>query len=92
MWCPKKAACTIGDKQIQPRLALIASLDTDGNVFFALTQSITNSEVMLLFMSSLARKLDSELPFWRDNTVFLLDGAKYHTSIETKDYLKKLKL
>ena len=37
MWCPKKAACTIGDKQIQPRLALIASLDTDGNVFFALT-------------------------------------------------------
>jgi hypothetical protein len=34
-------------------------------------------------MSSLARKLDSELPFWRDDTVFLLDGAKYHTSIET---------
>ena len=47
---------------------------------------------MLLFMSCLARKLDGELPFWRDNTVILLDGAKYHTSIETFDYLMKLKL
>ena len=75
-----------------PRLSLIAALTTDGEVFYALTHAMTNAEVMLLFMSSLARKLDSELQFWRDDTVFLLDGAKYHVSDQTQDYLKKLNI
>jgi len=44
---------------------------------------MTNADVMLLFMSNLAKKLDIEVPFWRETSVFLLDGAKYHVSLET---------
>ena len=43
-------------------------------------------------MSNLAKKLDIEVPFWRETSVFLLDGAKYHVSLETQEYLKKLKV
>ena len=92
MWLPKSKPPTIAEKQILPRLSLIATLDTDGYVFFSLTHSITNADVMLLFLSNLARKLGGELLFWRDDTWFLLDGAKYHVSTETKEHLKKLNL
>ena len=33
MWCPTNAPFTITDKFMSPRLALIAALDTDGNVY-----------------------------------------------------------
>ena len=39
---------------------------------------------MLIFLSRLCRLLDSESWGWRDNTVFLFDGASYHTSPETR--------
>ena len=29
---------------------------------------------------------------WQENTVILLDGAKYHTSEDTKTHLKKLNM
>ena len=45
-----------------------------------------------MFLSQLARQLDAESPDWRDNTVLLLDGAKYHTSEETRVIMKKLQL
>ena len=50
MWCPTNTPCTITDKFMNPRLALIAALDTDGNVYFSLTHSNTDSDVMLLFL------------------------------------------
>ena len=50
MWCPTKAPCTITDKAINPRLALIAALDTDGRVYFSLNHSNTDSDVILLFL------------------------------------------
>ena len=53
---------------------------------------MTNAEVMLLFLSSLIRKLDGELLFWRDDTVFLLDGAKYHVSDHTRTVVMRLGL
>ena len=83
MWAPKSKSSTIPEKQILPRLSLIAALSSDGEVWFSLLHSMTDSEVMALFLAGLVRKLDGELLFWRENTVFLLDGAKYHVSIET---------
>ena len=78
MWYPSTGAGTVTEKQINPRLALIAALDSDGNTFFSLTHAITNSDIMLLFLSNLARTLDREQYNWRDNTIILLDGARYH--------------
>ena len=49
MWCPTASADTIPDNQIIPRLALIAALDTEGHVYYALTHAITNGDVLLLF-------------------------------------------
>ena len=36
--------------------------------------------------------LNKEDPLFRQNTVFLLDGASYHKSKETRAYYDKLKL
>jgi hypothetical protein len=40
----------------------------------------TNSEVFSIFLERLAGKLTEQRPGWREDTVLLLDGARYHTS------------
>ena len=74
------------------KVAIIAAIDTEGHIYFTLTHSLTNSEVIGMFFSHLCRTLDMERADWRENTVILLDGAKYHLSQETRDYLKKLQI
>ena len=32
------------------------------------------------------------MPSWRDDTVLLLDGAKYHMGIEIRNYMRKMEL
>ena len=51
MWCPAKVPCTVTEKALSTRLALIAALDTDGRVYFSLTHANTDSNVMLLFIT-----------------------------------------
>ena len=58
MWCPKNTPCTITDKFMSPRLALIAALDTDGNIYFSLTHANTDSDVMILFLLGLVNKFE----------------------------------
>jgi len=71
---------------------LIAALDTDGRVYFALTHANTDSDVILTFMRRLDILLSLESPDWKENSIVLLDGAKYHTSKETRENLKKLNI
>ena len=47
---------------------------------------------MLLFLRALIRRLALELPGWEEDSVILLDGARYHTSPEMKQYLQQLGL
>ena len=75
-----------------PRLSLIAALDNDGRVYFTLTHANTDSDVMLVFMRHLVMQLDREDPDWKKKTVFLLDGARYHTSEEMREYFRKMEL
>ncbi len=42
MWCPGSAAATVTLRSVTPRLSLIAALDTDGRVYFTLTQANTD--------------------------------------------------
>ncbi len=44
----------------------------------------------MLYLSKLASLLTSENKDWRKNTVFLLDGASYHKSDETRTFLSSL--
>ena len=73
-----------------PRISLIAAIDTSGNVYAALTQRNTDTDVMRLYMWHLVQRLEKEDPNFRSNTVFQLDGAKYHTCQEMHDFLKLL--
>ena len=90
MWCPSKAPCTVSEKSIGIRHSFIVALDTEGNVYYALTHANTDSDVMLSFIRRLEIVLNNESPDWKENSIILLDGAKYHTSEKTRDTLKKL--
>ena len=62
---------------------MIAGLDSRGRLYISLLQSNSNVAVMKLFFNSLTKKLDNERPHWRENTVIMLDNAKYHTCAAT---------
>ena len=38
------------------------------------------------------KKLNEERPDWREDTVWLMDGAKMHTTEMVKDIYQKLKI
>ena len=54
-WVPTDAAATIRDKQVQPRISLLAALDTGGRIWCALTQANTDADVMTTFLQVLVR-------------------------------------
>ena len=56
----------------------------------ALTMSITDSDVICLFLKELFAKIELERPDYRQNTVLLIDGAPYHRSDETHNFLSNL--
>jgi hypothetical protein len=47
---------------------------------------------MLIFLIHLVNQLDLERPSWKEETILLLDGAKYHTGSRVREYLRKLEL
>jgi hypothetical protein len=58
----------------------------------ALTQVNTDASIMQLYLHNLTQTLDAERPDWREDTVFLLDGARYHTCQSTKDMMRRLRI
>ena len=52
----------------------------------------TDHKVIQLFLSQLAEALDLERPNWREDTVILLDGARYHTCQSTRDHMRRLSM
>ena len=92
LWRPKSEDNSVPVQAVTPRISVIAAIDTDGHLWFALTQSNTDSNVMLTFLRFLVQKLDDDVPGWRADTIFLLDGARYHTSPEMKHYMRQLGL
>ena len=59
---------------------MIAGLCTDGQVYAALTQENTDSDVFVTFLSKLVIILHKENPEFRRDLIIVLDGARYHTS------------
>ena len=92
IWVPSDAAGTVRDKQVQPRISLITALDTDGRIWFALTQANTDADVMTLFLRALAQQLDIESPGWQEETIILLDNASWHNKPLMKKRLAKMGL
>ncbi len=48
--------------------------------------------MLLAFLQHLSAKLDEESPGWRAETIILLDGARYHTGEEIREYIHKMQL
>jgi transposase len=89
-WHNRDECNSLPRKNVSPRLSLLAAIDTDGRVFMALTTSNTTSEVICLFVSQLVELLEEENPGFRENTVLQFDGASYHRSSETRNYLANI--
>ena len=47
---------------------------------------------MMVFLRHLIMQLDNERPGWRADTIILLDGARYHTCEDIREYLHKMQL
>ena len=92
IWAPSDAPATITDKQVAPRISVIAALDTNGRIYCALTQATTTSDVMTTFLRYLKRQLDWETPGWEDSTTILLDNASWHTNPLMKQRLARMQL
>ena len=92
LWVPPQTPATMRAKPISYRISLIAALDTAGCIYYSLTQANTDQNVMLVFLMHLVGQLDLERPSWREDTVLLLDGARYHTGSAVREYLRKLEL
>ena len=80
LWSSQGGTGNVDLRLITPRVSMIAAMDTCGKVWFTLTHSTTDSDIIALFFMQLVRALDDEQPDWRDNTVILLDNATYHWS------------
>ena len=92
LWAPSQTPATMRAKPISYRISLIAALDTEGNIYYSLTQANTDQNVMMVFLIHLVEQLDLARPSWKDDTVLLLDGARYHTGSKVREYLRKLEL
>ena len=74
---------------VSPRLSMIAALDISGKVWFSLSHSTTDSDVMAAFLLQLSKVLDEESPGWQEETVILWDNAPYHVSAETQHVINR---
>jgi len=90
MWCPANSSASVPLAPVIHRLSLIAALDTEGRIYYSLTQVNTDQNIVLIFLIHLMEQLDLDHPSWRDDTVILMDGARYHTGTEVREYMRKL--
>ena len=84
MWVPTDRSATYTNKQVAPRISVLAALDTEGRMWIGLTQANTDADVMTTFLRYLVRELDRETPGWEENSTILLDNAKWHTNASMK--------
>ena len=71
---------------------MILAFDSLGEVYFALTQVNTDASVIKMFLNHLCSRLDVERPGWREDSVVLLDGARYHTCPEVRSHMEILEI
>ena len=83
-WAPRQGQGNVILNSVTPRLSMIAAIDTDGQIWFTLSQANTDSNMMTLFIKSLVDILSEQDQGFKENTVFMFDNASYHTSQETR--------
>ena len=75
-WKRRGMINTAPDKVLSQKVNIITAMSSDGEVWIALTTCNTDSDVLMLFMTHLAKALTKQSADWRNSTVFLLDGVR----------------
>ena len=91
-WASKDGTGNTMLNAVSPRVSMIAAIDTDGRIWFTLSHSNSDAQMMKLFLHSLTKALNSETPGYETNTYALWDNAKYHQQPEVKALASKLGL
>ena len=91
-WQAPAATNSVAKLQMQPRITMIVGLDSRGQVYVSLLQSNSNVKVMEIFFHSLVRVLDKERKGWREDTIILVDNARYHAADGTQKVFKALRI
>ena len=71
---------------------MITAIDNYGEIYFSLLQNNSNNQIIELFLTYMVSLLDEQRKRWRNDTVFQLDGASWHTSRETIEVIERLKI
>ena len=87
-WQRRKGSKCHAITHTQPRISVIAVVDTDGEIFYSLVQGNTNDKIMEIFLQKLVKRLDTIDKEWRKTTVLLADNASYHRSSATMKVLE----
>ena len=91
-WCTKRKKCTLPRKALTPRISMFAAVDSDGNIFYSVSQANNDSSTMSIFTEQLCAMLDERRRGWRKHTVILIDNAPYHASKEAMQMYEQLKV
>ena len=71
---------------------MIAAVDNFGDAYLSLLQANNNQYTYAELVRELVGKLDAERSGWRDDTIWLVDGAKMHTTELVQAIYRKLKV
>ena len=71
---------------------MILAVDNFGDAYLSLLQANNNQFTYAEFVRELSTRLDQERSNWREDTIFLVDGAKMHTTEMLKEIYQKLKI
>ena len=89
-WRLRGESNSIPLKPVEPRISVILAIDNYGEAFVTMTQVNTDENVFCLYLENLSAKLTKDSPNWKQNSILLLDSAKYHCSQQTRDVLARI--
>ena len=89
---PRGKVTSVPQKELPVRLSIIAAIGTDGSSSVSITTCTTDNEVFSAYLYDLVRELELARPGFRQNTVFMTDGASYNVHWRPRKLLQKLGL
>ena len=88
-WRSRNVSNSIGTSAVSPRITFMVAIDTDGSIFFALSQLNTDTDSKRLLLHELCNALDKDRPDWRETSVCFMDNAGYNRDELTMEFIKK---
>jgi hypothetical protein len=71
---------------------IIAAISNMGDFFYTINFGMTNTEKFWYFLLKLITHLSSQDIHWRNNTIFMIDNARYHRSKAAMGNYKRFRI